>query len=91
MVGWLYSFGHGEAEHHGRRMWERKTAHLLVAEKQRSNRKVPGVTGKMALKITLVLVSHRRKIQASHKDSVKVIVKFIRKGYAFNRLKTGCL
>jgi hypothetical protein len=32
-----------------------------------------------------------RRIQAWHKDSVKVIVKFIRKGYTFTRLKTGCL
>jgi hypothetical protein len=34
----------------------------------------------MVLKITSVLVSVRRIIQARHKDLVKVTVKFIRKG-----------
>jgi hypothetical protein len=45
----------------------------------------------MALKITLVLVSVRRRIQARCKELVKVRVKFIRKGYTFDRLKVGCL
>jgi hypothetical protein len=34
----------------------------------------------MLLKITSVLVSGRRRIQARHEDLVKVAVKFIRKG-----------
>jgi hypothetical protein len=42
------------------------------------------VTGKMVLKITSVLVSGRR-IQARRKDSVKVMVKFIRKGIRFQQ------
>jgi hypothetical protein len=46
------------------------------------------VTGKMALKITLVLVSCRR-IQVRHKDSVKVTVKFIRKGLHFQQIEGG--
>jgi hypothetical protein len=39
----------------------------------------PGVTRKMVLKITLVLV-HCRRIQARHKDLVKITLKFIRRG-----------
>jgi hypothetical protein len=39
--------------------------------------------GKVVLKITLVLASGRRKIQARCKDSIKVIIKFIRIGLYF--------
>jgi hypothetical protein len=41
--------------------------------------------------MTSVLASRKRRIQARCKDSVKVTVKFIRRGYAFNRGKAGCL
>jgi hypothetical protein len=37
----------------------------------------------MALKITLVLEFGRRRIHAKHRDSVKVTVKFIRRGIHF--------
>jgi hypothetical protein len=47
------------------------------------------VTGKkMALKIT-VLASGKKWIQARHKDSFKVIVKFIRKGIHFQQTESG--
>jgi hypothetical protein len=41
----------------------------------------------MVLKITLVLVSGRRRIQARCKDLVKVTVKFIRRGTGEKRKK----
>jgi hypothetical protein len=41
----------------------------------------------MALKITFILAFSKRRIQARCKNSVK----FIRRGYTFNRLKAGCL
>jgi hypothetical protein len=43
-------------------------------------RVLPGKKKKKVLKITLALVSGRRKIQARCKNLVKVRVKFIRRG-----------
>jgi hypothetical protein len=45
---------------------------------------------KIVLRITSVLASSRR-IQARLKNSVKVIVKFIKKGIRFQKMKAGCL
>jgi hypothetical protein len=45
----------------------------------------------MVLKITLVFASDKRRIQARRKDSVKVTVRFIRKGICFQQTEVGCL
>jgi hypothetical protein len=47
----------------------------------------PPVTGNMVLKITQVLASSKR-IQVRGKDSVKVTVKFIRKGLHFQQTES---
>jgi hypothetical protein len=46
---------------------------------------------KWSWKVLWLLGLAGRWNQARCKDSAKVIVRFIRKGYTFNRLKAGCL
>jgi hypothetical protein len=67
--------------------WDRVSSNYLPKAAKNWN---PPVTRNMVLKITWVLTFSRR-IEARHKDSVKVTVKFIMKHYTFNRLKADFL
>jgi hypothetical protein len=45
----------------------------------------------MVLKITSVLVSSKKRTEARCKDSVNIMVNYIRKALYFNKMKVGFL